>query len=359
MTKAVSADLLAHLKAKNTTLVTCWKVIRTDGTVLAFTDHDKVLTLDADGDGNVTYQPSNSFLRSAVETGEVMAVDHLDVVGILDSDEITEADLIGGRYDNAEVKIFLVNWKDLSQGILKERRGWLGEVDLRDYGFTAELLGLTQAYTDRIVELISPGCMAELGDARCGVTLEPADWLPNTAYVVGNVVLAVPFNDRQFVVTQAGTSAASAPAWDTTIGNTTDESAGSPSGTVIWIAEDSYVKFGAAASITDRKKFTVDGIETADTGYFDNGLLTFTSGQNNGIAREVQSWSEISGQEYEVVVHLPFPFDIEATSPFDSFKVTIGCDKTVANCITPFDNIVNFRGFPFVPGQDATLRIQR
>ena len=42
-------------------------------------------------------------------------------------------------------------------------------MDLTDYGFTAELLGLAQAYTDRIVELVSPRCMAELGDARCGV----------------------------------------------------------------------------------------------------------------------------------------------------------------------------------------------
>ncbi len=55
---------------------------------------------------------------------------------------------------------------------------------------------------------------------------------------------------------------------------------------------------------------------------------------------------------------LPFPFDIEATSPFESFKVVTVCSKTVANCIEPFDNIPNFRGFPFVPGQDATLRIQ-
>ncbi len=352
MAKAVSAGLATHLAAASTTLATCWKVTRTDGTVLAFTDHDRELTLDADGLGTVVYRPSSSFLRSAIETGEKLAVDHLDIVGVLDSAEIAEADLIGGRYDNAEVKIFLVNWADLSQSILKERRGWLGEVDLKDFGFAAELLGLAQAYTDRIVELVSPRCMAELGDARCGVVLEPADWQPLTAYSVGDVVRATVFNDRRFVATQAGTTASGEPAWDTTIGNTT------PDGSVAWRAEDSYVKFGAAASVTSRKQFTVDGIATAATGYFDFGLLTFTSGRNSGIAREVQSWNEISGQEYEVITFLPFPFDIEATSPFDSFKVVVGCNKTVANCITPLDNIANFRGFPFVPGQDATLRIQ-
>ena len=352
MTKAVSAGLASHLAASSTTLATCWKVTRTDGTVLAFTDHDRELTLDADGLGAVTYKPSNSFLRSAIETGEKLAVDHLDVVGVLDSAEITEADLIGGRYDNAEVKIFLVNWADLSQSILKERRGWLGEVDLRDFGFSAELLGLAQAYTDRIVELVSPRCMAELGDARCKVVLEPADWQPLTAYVVGDVVQATVFNDRRFVATSNGTSASGEPAWDTTIGNTT------PDGSVAWQAGNSFVKFGAAAGVTSRKRFTVTGITEAVTGYFDNGLLTFSSGRNGGIAREVRSWNEISGDEYEVVTMLPFPFDIEATSPFDALKVVTGCAKTVANCIAPFDSIPNFRGFPFVPGQDATLRIQ-
>ncbi len=353
MTKAVSAGLASHLAQSSTTLATCWKVTRTDGTVLAFTDHDRELTLDADGLGAVTYKPSNSFLRSAVETGEKLAVDHLDVVGILDSSEIAEADLIGGRYDNAEVKIFLVNWTDLSQGVLKERRGWLGEVDLKDFGFSAELLGLTQAYTDRIVELVSPRCMAELGDTRCKVVLEPVDWQPLTAYAVGAVVRATVFNNRRFVAIQfSGTSASGEPAWDTTIGNTT------PDGSVVWQAENSFVKFGAAASVTSRKRFTVTGITEAVTGYFDNGLLAFSSGRNSGVAREVRSWNEISGDEYEVVTMLPFPFDIEATSPFDAFKVVTGCAKTVANCIAPYDNITNFRGFPFVPGQDATLRIQ-
>ncbi len=352
MTKAVSAGLATHLAQSSTTLATCWKVTRTDGTVLAFTDHDRGLTLDADGLGAVVYRPSNSFLRSAIETGEKLAVDHLDIVGVLDSAEIVEAGLIGGRYDNAEVKIFLVNWADLGQGILKQRRGWLGEVDLKDYGFTAELLGLTQAYTDRIVELISPRCMAELGDARCKVVLEPADWQPLTAYSVGDVVRATVFNDRRFVAVAAGTTASGEPAWDTTIGNTT------PDGSVLWVAGNSFVKFGAAAGVTSRKRFTVTGITEAPTGYFDNGLLTFSSGQNSGIARELRSWNEISGDEYEVITMLPFPFDIEATSPFDSFKVVTGCAKTVANCIAPFDNIPNFRGFPFVPGQDATLRIQ-
>ena len=47
-------------------------------------------------------------------------------------DGITEDDLRAGQYDFAEVRMFLVNHENLGQGILKLRRGWLGEVAIRD-----------------------------------------------------------------------------------------------------------------------------------------------------------------------------------------------------------------------------------
>ena len=33
-----------------------------------------------------------------------------------------------------------------------------------------------------------------------------------------------------------------------------------------------------------------------------------------------------------------------------------GCDKASATCQAKFANIANFRGFPFVPGLDATVQ---
>ena len=41
----------------------------------------------------------------------------------------------------------------------------------------------------------------------------------------------------------------------------------------------------------------------------------------------------------------------------DDFTITPGCDKTKATCIVTFDNVVNFRGFSFVPGQDNVLKV--
>ena len=40
----------------------------------------------------------------------------------------------------------------------------------------------------------------------------------------------------------------------------------------------------------------------------------------------------------------------------DGFTIRAGCDKRIATCAQKFGNVVNFRGFPHIPGQDTILR---
>jgi uncharacterized phage protein (TIGR02218 family) len=155
-----------HLAEEVTTLATCWKLTRVDGAVMGFTDHTSDLLVDA-----VTYQAATGFSPSSVESKDRFSVDNLDITGILDSAAITEADIMSGKYDFAEVEIFRVNYLDISQGKVIERRGWTGEVSIKSGQFIAEVRGLTQKLQQNIVELYSPTCRAVLGDARCKVNL--------------------------------------------------------------------------------------------------------------------------------------------------------------------------------------------
>lgn len=84
---------------------------------------------------------------------------------------VTEADIMAGKYDFAEILIFMVNVTDLTQGIITHRRGWLGEVSLKNGQFITEVRGLTQKLSQNIVELYSPTCRAILGDGRCKANL--------------------------------------------------------------------------------------------------------------------------------------------------------------------------------------------
>jgi uncharacterized phage protein (TIGR02218 family) len=43
----------------------------------------------------------------------------------------------------------------------------------------------------------------------------------------------------------------------------------------------------------------------------------------------------------------------EAVAIGDAFTITAGCDKQFTTCKAKFANTINFRGFPYMPGNDA------
>ena len=164
--KQISAALAAHLAGEVTTLATCWKLTRRDGTVMGFTDHDENITFEA-----VSYQAATGFTPSAIASSASLSVDNLDVEGMLSAGTIEEDDVMAGRYDFAQIEIFQVNYKDTTQGALAMRCGWLGEISLQKQHFVAEVRGLTQKLSQTIGELYSPSCRASFGDGRCKVNL--------------------------------------------------------------------------------------------------------------------------------------------------------------------------------------------
>jgi len=76
-------------------------------------------------------------------------------------------------------------------------------------------------------------------------------------------------------------------------------------------------------------------------GVFDLGTVVFTSGLNNGVARTVKRYT--TG-----VFHLALPLPY-TPGVGDTFTAHPGCDKQQTTCVNKFNNLVNFRGLPFVP----------
>jgi uncharacterized phage protein (TIGR02218 family) len=76
-------------------------------------------------------------------------------------------------------------------------------------------------------------------------------------------------------------------------------------------------------------------------------LLTFTSGDNSTLDMEVKKQTFISGSSHKIELFEKMPFAIDVG---DTLSITAGCDKLIATCKTKFNNIVNFRGFPTIPG---------
>lgn len=191
--RTASAGLNAHLAGEVTSLAICWKLSLVDNSIMGFTDHTSDLTISSQ-----LYKAATGFSPTSIETKDRFSVDNLDVAGILDSSSITESDIMAGKYDFAEIEIFMVNVTDLTQGRIVHRRGWLGEVSLKNGQFIAEVRGLTQKLSQNIVELYSPTCRAVFGDARCKVNL--------ASYTVGGTINTV--TSRQVFISNSMTQAA-------------------------------------------------------------------------------------------------------------------------------------------------------
>ncbi len=166
--KNITTELKNHLAGEVTSLATCWKLTLTNSNVMGFTDHDNDILFDG-----VNYLAASGFTPTAVENTSNLSVDNLDMEGVLDSNNIKDNDIIAGLYDFAEVEIFRLNYKDITQGKMILRRGWLGEVKYGKSNFVAEIRGLTQKLSKTIGDLYSPSCRTNLGNLKCGVDLTP------------------------------------------------------------------------------------------------------------------------------------------------------------------------------------------
>lgn len=149
-----------------TTAAWCWKLSLADGTVLGFTSRDVDIRLSG-----ITYLASSGFDPSSVDTSNDMSVDNLDLAGMLDSEIIKEDDLRQGKYDYAKIEIFMCNYDNLSDVLFKIRSGYLGKVTYGKNGFSAEVRGLMEAYSQQGGKVCQKTCRATLGDAKCQVNV--------------------------------------------------------------------------------------------------------------------------------------------------------------------------------------------
>lgn len=76
--------------------------------------------------------------------------------------------------------------------------------------------------------------------------------------------------------------------------------------------------------------------------YFDKGILTFTSGANNGLSRAVQSFTSSGG-----IFSFAFAFPT-APAAADTFNAVRGCLLTTTDCDAQ-GNLLKFRAEPFTP----------
>lgn len=111
------------------------------------------------------------------------------------------------------------------------------------------------------------------------------------------------------------------------------------------IALGPRTRTATVTAVDSTRQFTATGFTEA-AGWAAYGLVTMTSGANAGAVRDVR----LHGAGGVVGIWQPFFNPVQVG---DSFSIVQGCDRRRATCRDVFGNILNFRGFPTLPGNDA------
>lgn len=284
-----------------TTLAACWRIERTDGTILRFTTHDRPLIVDGE-----SYSPANSYSPGDVESSTDTSANQMEVMGIT-SEDITEADLILGLFEHAKVDIFMVDYTDLTIPKTYIQSGWMGQVTSQQESFRADLRGLNTRLSQSIGEVYTPECRYKFGSSRCTIDAQ--------ALAVTDTVDAVPGLSADALSRPASSGSQLETAVRSTLTNPNDE----------------FICFSRPEA----------------AGYFDFGVVEWLSGANQGLKMEVMRFD---GGTFKLLEGMPYQIEV-----FDQFKVYPGCDLLATTCKAKFNNLVNFGGFPTIPGTDDVL----
>ncbi len=293
MSKTVPVALQTLLESELATTALCWRLTRTDGVVQGYTTHTDDLVIDG-----VTYEARSGYTPATADNRSDLSVNTIDVTGYVSSEAITEADISAGLLDYAEVLYFVVDYTNVG-GSPDEKailmRGHIGEITLVDGVYIAELRGLSQHLQQRVGETVGGTCRAQFGSGAEVSAVNRCGFDVSTVTVTGEV-----------------------------------------------------------SSVTDALNFT-DDARTEETGYFDFGVITFTSGDNAGFSKEVKRYALTgSPNGANIQVFEAFPYAVVAGDQFDIYP---GCDKTPGTCRDTYSNFANFRGDPYLIGNDDLARV--
>lgn len=238
----------------------------------------------------VTYYAKSGLSRTAVMARVDLSVPGFETTGFISSEAITDDDIRAGKFNGATLLNFIAVPTD---------------VDFATYG-----------------KIALPGL--RVGE----ITLRDGLWVAEVrgigyALTQSYVELFMPICRAEFGDARCGVDLV--PLTDT--------------GTV-------------TALVTGDRLFTVELDSLNAQGRYMFGLLTWTSGLNDGASMEVRNWSGGDAATGNITLFMSMAAPVAVA---DTFQLVPGCDKTYSpttgqGCYV-WENTVRFRGEPFVPGQ--------
>jgi uncharacterized phage protein (TIGR02218 family) len=109
----------------------------------------------------------------------------------------------------------------------------------------------------------------------------------------------------------------------------------------------------AAEVVEDGRRFLFAELEGFDDRWFERGRLRVLGGAAAGLVGVVKN-DRLSASGRVIELWESLPAEVAAG---DILRLETGCDKRVDTCRMKFDNLVNYRGFPAIPGEDWLMAV--
>lgn len=327
--------------------------------IIMFNDSDASIVID--GIGTFSAEPGAQV--SALEFLVDGSVSNAQVlINAREDGPLSDADVAIGRYDGYPILIECCDTANLELGTGLMFTGFVGSVVTTISGMIKiDARGPLTRMRAEISERYGPMCRADLGDFRCKIPILPPDIERSTAYVSVTETLPADFvrvrvfsNDEPedfansyWECTTGGTTAGSQPSYAgaLTPGATVTD------GGAVFTNRNAWLRAAEVDAVLSPQSFTLVGLPdsraSVDAWYI-LATVIVRSGRYSGNSFQVRSWvaSELKINTWDVCSHM-----LEAGTKLEIHR---GCQKTEAEC-NVFNNIVNRRAEPFVPGRDAIL----
>lgn len=180
----IEPGLAAHFETGATTICRAWKISRKDGVTLGFTDHDRDLIFD-----DTVFRAASGLDAAAIQASTGLSVDNSAAIGVLNDLGLEEKDIRAGRYDDAEICAYAVNWAATDQRML-QFRGTIGEIRRSGGVFEAEVRGLSETLNQPQGRAFHRECSAVLGDASCKFNVTDPGYSAEISVPAGRVRFA-------------------------------------------------------------------------------------------------------------------------------------------------------------------------
>ena len=288
-------------------LGTLYRIRRRDGVVQRFTSVNEPVQFEGEW-----FLPTSGVLAGDKRLEGGLGKGTTRVVGAVDDDTITELDLRVGRYRNAKIEEYIVDWRYPGAGYFAFNRYNIAALGYEAGIWEAETGSLVTQLEQRIGKIHRKRCTLELGDGlTCRADIVPRSIYYNTVTAVNGATLTIDGTPGSFQNKYAY------------ISTTFNSSSGVP----------------------------------AD--WFAYGVCEFLEGEGKLERYTINTWTDpIPGggaftDTFSVTLIQDPPFTVQVG---DHINLIVGCNRLFGTCQSKFSNTVNFGGYPQMPTGENLLQ---